>query len=45
MLSSQVQFSADRQTDRQIDTGKTICPLSIDAGALKYMNTIHTVFE
>ena len=28
MLSSQVKFSADRQTD----TGKTICPRSIDAG-------------
>ena len=41
MLSSQVKFSADRQTDRQTDgrtdgqtdTGKTICPRSIDAGA------------
>ena len=26
MLSSQVKFSADRQTDGQTDTGKTICP-------------------
>ena len=29
MLSSQVKFSADRQTDN----GKTICPRSIDAEA------------
>ena len=39
MLSSQVNFSADLQTDRQTDgqtdTGKTICPRSIDAGAIK----------
>ena len=28
MLSSQVKFSADRQTD----TSKTICPRSIDVG-------------
>ena len=37
MLSSQVKFSAqmDRQTDRQTDTGKTICPRSIDAGTSK----------
>ena len=37
MLSSQVKFSVDRQTDgqteRQMNTGKTICPRSIDAGA------------
>ena len=37
MLSLQVKFSADRQTDgqinRQTDTGKTICLRSIDAGA------------
>ena len=36
MLSSQVKFSADRQTDRQTgqtETGKTICPQSINAGA------------
>ena len=37
MLSSQVKFSADRQTDKQTDeetdTCKTICPQSIDAGA------------
>ena len=37
MLSSQVMFLADRQTDRQtdgqMDTGKTICPRSMDAGA------------
>ena len=26
MLSSQVKFSADRQTDGQTDTGKPICP-------------------
>ena len=26
MLSSQVKFSADRQMDRQTDTGQTICP-------------------
>ena len=31
MLSSQVKFSADRQTD----TSKTICPQSIDAWAQK----------
>ena len=31
MLSSQVKFSADRQTD----TCKTICPRSIDAGQKK----------
>ena len=35
MLSSQVKFSADRdgQTDKLTDTGKTICPRSIDAGS------------
>ena len=36
MLSSQVKFSADRETDRQtgiqMDTSKKICPRSIDAG-------------
>ena len=31
MLSSQVKFSADRLTD----TGKTVCPRSIDAGQNK----------
>ena len=35
MLSSQVKFSADRQTNGQTDTCKTICPRSIDSGALK----------
>ena len=39
MLSSQVKFSADRQTDgrtdRQTDVCKTICPGSIDAGGIK----------
>ena len=34
MLSSQVKFSADRQTD----IGKTICPQSIDARAKKGEN-------
>ena len=37
MLSSQVKFSADGQTDRQMDeqtdTGKTICPRSINVEA------------
>ena len=37
MLSSQVKFSGERQTDRQTDeqtdTGKTTCPRSIDVGA------------
>ena len=36
MSSSQVKFSADRQTDgqtdRQTDNTKTICPRSIDVG-------------
>ena len=33
MVSSQVKFSADGQTDRRTDTGKTIFPRPIDAGA------------
>ena len=40
MLSSQIKFSASKQTadgrtdrHRQTDTGKTICPRSIDVGA------------
>ena len=37
MLSSQVKFSVDRQTDRptdgETDIGKTICPRSMDVGA------------
>ena len=31
-LSSQVKFSADRQTDGQTETGQTICPQSINGG-------------
>ena len=38
MLSFQLKFScsvcADRQTDRQMDKGKTIWPRSFDAGEL-----------
>ena len=36
MLSSQDKFSADKQTDGQTDTCKTICLRSIDAGHKKH---------
>ena len=36
MLSFRVKFV---QTDRQMDTGKTICPLIFDTGPQKYMST------
>ena len=35
MLSLQVKFSADRQTDGQTEMGKTRCSQSIDAGDIK----------
>ena len=31
MLSFYVKFRTDRKTDRQTDTGKTMCPQSFDA--------------
>ena len=35
MLSSQVKFSADRQTDRQMDTGKNNMLLIYRCGGIK----------
>ena len=45
MLSSQVKFSADRRRDRQTDTGKTICPRSIDVGSIKMNIACRLLFQ